>query len=63
MSILLEGAWIITQNENREILRGDILMEGGQIVQVGEGISAEGIEERVDCTGKIIFPGLVNAHT
>ena len=63
MSILLEGAWIITQNENRETLRGDILIEDNQIVQVGEGISSEGIEERIDCSRKIIFPGLVNAHT
>lgn len=63
MSILLEGAWIITQNENREIIRGDILIENDQIAQVGEGVSSEGIEERVDCSSKIIFPGLVNAHT
>lgn len=63
MPTLLKNARIITQNAKRENLQGDILIEEGRIAKVGKGIPKKGVEEVIDCSGKIIFPGLVNAHT
>jgi 5-methylthioadenosine/S-adenosylhomocysteine deaminase len=44
------------------VLRGaDVLMEGDRIVAVGPGLAATGARV-VDATGKIVMPGLVDAH-
>ncbi len=63
MNILLRSARIITQNESREIVRGDILIEKNRIVRVDTEIPAQGVEEVIDASGKIVFPGLINSHT
>ncbi len=63
MGILIRGAHIITQNANREILEGDVLIEGNRIAKVGKDLPGEGAEDVVEGKGKILFPGLVNAHT
>ena len=42
-------------------LAGDILIEDGRIVAVGPRIDAPGAD-RVDASGMIVIPGLVNAH-
>jgi 5-methylthioadenosine/S-adenosylhomocysteine deaminase len=39
----------------------DILMEGGDIVAVGAGLTADDAEV-IDARGKLIIPGLINAH-
>ncbi len=61
MSILIKGATIVTQNTSRAILRGDILLEGGKVAEVGS--VSGGADERIDAAGMIAMPGLVNAHT
>jgi len=63
MGVLIKGARIITQNANREMLEGDILIEGNKIAKMGKEISKEGVEEVIEGKGKLVFPGLVNAHT
>lgn len=63
MGILIKGARIITQNANREILEGDILIEENRIAKVGKDLPKEGVGEMLDGKGKIAFPGLINAHT
>lgn len=62
MDALIKDALIITQGQNREILRGDILVEDGKISKVAKSIRG-GAEERMDASGKLAFPGLVNSHT
>jgi 5-methylthioadenosine/S-adenosylhomocysteine deaminase len=62
MTILVKGATIVTQDGARRILRGDILIEGGRISSVAPSIE-EKAEFRIDASGKIAMPGLVNAHT
>jgi 5-methylthioadenosine/S-adenosylhomocysteine deaminase len=62
MSILVKNATIVTQNPNRDIVRGDILVRENKIVQVA-GKIAEKAEFVIDASGKIAMPGLVNAHT
>lgn len=63
MSILIKGASIITQNANREMLEGDILIEENKIAAIGKELPKEGVEEVLEGKGKLVFPGLVNTHT
>jgi len=60
-SILIKGAWIVTQNRERAIIKGDVLIEKGRISQVGRTRSSA--DEIVDAAGDIVMPGMVNAHT
>ena len=61
--ILREADFIITQNENRKILTDkDIRITSEGVIDIGEFEEFE--EETVlDCSGKLVMPGLVNAHT
>ncbi len=40
----------------------DILIEGGSISATGPGLDAPGSAERLDASGMVVFPGLINAH-
>jgi 5-methylthioadenosine/S-adenosylhomocysteine deaminase len=40
----------------------DILIEDGEIVAVGAGLAADGPHEVIDATGRLVVPGLINAH-
>lgn len=61
MSILIRNGTIVTQDEKRRVLNGDILIDGDRIAEVGEaGGSAD---EALDATGMIVMPGLINLHT
>ncbi len=62
MSLAIRDATIITQDRNRSVIRGDILIEGDRIVAVGEGAGSRA-DDVVDARGMIAMPGLVNAHT
>ena len=62
MLTVFRDAWIVTQNAAREVVRGDVAVEGERIVQVGGKYNGTGDEE-IDCSGDIIIPGLVNTHT
>lgn len=60
--VLLRGAQVITMAANRpDTERADILVDDDSITAVGENLDPTGAEI-VDVTGRIIMPGLVNAH-
>ncbi|HEY7298387.1 MAG TPA: amidohydrolase family protein [Xanthobacteraceae bacterium] len=40
----------------------DILIEAGEIVAVGRGLAAPGHCEVIDARGRLVVPGLINAH-
>jgi 5-methylthioadenosine/S-adenosylhomocysteine deaminase len=40
----------------------DILIDGDTIVAVGPGLSADGAPDIIDAAGRLIVPGLINAH-
>ncbi|MFD4599855.1 amidohydrolase family protein [Streptomyces sp. NPDC058464] len=59
---LLRGAQVVTMTPDRpDAERADILVDGETIAAVGESIEAPDAEV-VDFSGRIVIPGLVNAH-
>lgn len=59
--ILIRNATIATMDpDRREIGGGDILIRGGVIAAVGQGLAFAG--EIIDATGCVVTPGLVNTH-
>jgi len=60
--ILLRGAEaVVTMNAGRaEIAGGDVLIRGGVIAAVGQGLTTGG--EVVQAKGCVVTPGLVNTH-
>ncbi|MDH6612801.1 5-methylthioadenosine/S-adenosylhomocysteine deaminase [Streptomyces sp. SAI-208] len=60
--ILLRGAHVITMTPDRpDAEQVDILIDGDTIAAVGETVEAPDAEV-VDFSGRVIIPGLVNAH-
>ncbi len=61
MSILVKGGLVVTQNWKREVVKGDVLIDGGKISAVGHAKARP--DEVVDASGCIVMPGLINCHT
>ncbi|MEA3459744.1 MAG: amidohydrolase, partial [Chloroflexota bacterium] len=65
--LILSGGTVITMDDQREIFsEGAVVVKGGSIVAVGPVVDLTEkyeAEETLDCTGRVIVPGLVNAHT
>jgi len=59
-SLLIRDTTVVTQDAKRAIVKGDILIEGGKVAQVGK------VKAKADMTmdGRrfVAIPGLVNAH-
>ncbi len=60
MLIIKNG--MIHDGVHREAFRGDILVEGGKIAAVGEGLQAPEGADQVDAEGLGVYPGFVEAH-
>lgn len=43
------------------LVRGDVVIEGDTIAEVGEGLE-DGRAETIDATGMLVMPGLINSH-
>lgn len=69
MSILIKNGWLILNNKKNEIIKdGYIFIENDNISEIGQdksrSIELENqADELIDANGKIVLPGLVNAHT
>ena len=59
MRVLLKGGTVVSGTGTEKL---DILTEDGRIAQVAENLHAEDARV-VDVTGKLIFPGFIDAHT
>jgi imidazolonepropionase-like amidohydrolase len=60
--IAITGGRILTAS-GPEIAEGVILLEGGKITAVGRGVLVPEDAEVIDASGKVITPGLIDAHT
>lgn len=58
--LLQNCRYVVTQNPGREILEHtDVLIEDNRIAAVGRGLDGS---PRIDCSERIVMPGLINAH-
>ncbi len=53
---------ILPVDDRNAVLQGDLVVEGGRIVQVGGAATLSAGEVVVDCAGLVAIPGLVQAH-
>ena len=67
MDLLITGGTIITMDPERRIIhRGAVGIEGQRITAVGSAAEVETLgpaQRRIDASGKVVFPGLINTHT
>ncbi len=63
MDILIKNGLIITENNDREIFTGNVLIEGNIIKYVGKDIPEHGDVIEINAENKIIMPGFINTHT
>jgi imidazolonepropionase-like amidohydrolase len=61
-SVVLRGARIVTMKGDEVIERGDVLITGSRIAQVGSGVTAPQGATVIDVAGKTIIPGIVDVH-
>lgn len=59
-SFLLKNATIETVTKGS--VQGDLMIKDGKITNIGQNLSAAGAKE-IDCTGKFIYPGFIDAGT
>jgi len=60
MTLLIRNGRILDPANGRDEI-GDILVENGQIAQVGKNLPCKADEE-IDASGKLVTPGLVDMH-
>ncbi|MDD9922212.1 MAG: 8-oxoguanine deaminase [Boseongicola sp.] len=60
-SVLLKNAQVVVTMDGDDWVEADILIEDGAISNVGVGLTHSDVE-RVDVTGCIVTPGLINTH-
>src|SRR6186997_2563706 len=62
--VVLADALVLTMDDRFTIHEsGSVAIDGDGIVAVGPAAAAYEPAERIDCVGKVVMPGLVNAHT
>jgi 5-methylthioadenosine/S-adenosylhomocysteine deaminase len=62
--LLLTNALVVTMDEQFSIYDpGSIAVTGSAILAVGDIAADFDAVERIDCRGRVVMPGLVNAHT
>ncbi|MDG6938986.1 MAG: allantoinase AllB [Nitrososphaerota archaeon] len=57
-SLLVKGGTVVTA---QKLLRADVLIQGGRITKVGNGLPADG-SNTVDATGLLVLPGVIDLH-
>ena len=67
VDLLLRNGYIITMDSERGIqANASVAISGPEIVDLGDSNELDGkytAKEVIDCTGKVIMPGLINLHT
>ncbi|MDQ1708186.1 MAG: 5-methylthioadenosine/S-adenosylhomocysteine deaminase [Pyrinomonadaceae bacterium] len=64
--LVLNGTLVTMDQQRRVIADGGVAIQGGRIVALGESrdlLRMYTAPERVDASGKLIIPGLINGHT
>jgi 5-methylthioadenosine/S-adenosylhomocysteine deaminase len=62
--LLLTNAHVLTMDERFTAhLSGWVAIAGDRILEVGSGAATRQARETIDCGGRVVMPGLINAHT
>lgn len=62
-SLLVRNATIVTQDDARHVLTGDVYAEDQRITHVGQIKGRKEADRTIDGTGQVLLPGLINLHT
>ncbi|MFW5986109.1 MAG: amidohydrolase [Halanaerobiales bacterium] len=54
---------IITMKEGQIFNKGTVLIKAGKIKKIGQNLEIPEGAKIIDATGKVVFPGLIDAHT
>ncbi len=63
MSILIKNCTILTQDDSRRKIHGDLYIDDHVIVECSETPLSSEADYKIDGTQKLLLPGLINAHT
>ncbi len=67
VDLILRGATIVTMDSARRVIEdGAIAVSKGRIIAIGRSAKIEAqytAREKIDASGKVIMPGLINGHT
>ncbi len=65
MRKLIRNATVIAMDQahGAEPFSSDLLIEGGRIAVIGSKLDVQPGTEIIDASGKLVMPGLINAHT
>ncbi|EXX86938.1 N-ethylammeline chlorohydrolase [Paenibacillus darwinianus] len=58
---LIRDAIMMTMNTTDDIVRGDVLIQGNRIAQIGRNLQVEA-EVTVEARGRVLLPGFVQTH-
>ena len=62
--LVIAGGTIVTMDAARRVVVGDVVVEDGRIVEIVQSHNASDAgAQRIDASGCIVLPGLVQAHT
>jgi 5-methylthioadenosine/S-adenosylhomocysteine deaminase len=62
-TLLVRNGTLVTQDEARKVVHGDLYVEDGRITHVGEVKGRKEADRTLDAAGQVVLPGLVNLHT
>lgn len=61
MRILFKNGTIVTMNAERQVIKGDLLVDGSRIAAVG-GVIQQPADQVIDLQGDLLIPGLIQTH-
>lgn len=62
-TLRIRNATVVTQDDQRRVVEGDLFVEEGRITHVGDIKGRKEADRTLDGTGQVVLPGLVNLHT
>jgi len=62
-SLRIRDTTVITQDDRRRVIQGDVYVEDGRIVAVAEPAARVEADRTIDGEGQVLLPGLINLHT